>query len=38
VVIFLHPSSILYMVSEQFNFPRVGLLAPCPPPAIVEDR
>ena len=37
VVVLLHPSCILYMVSEQFNFSGVGLLAPCPPPSILED-
>ena len=38
VVVFLQPSGVLYMVSEQFNFSGVGLLAPCPPPATLEDR
>ena len=35
---YIHPSAILYIVSEQFSFSGVGLLAPCPPPAILEDR
>jgi hypothetical protein len=33
VVFFLNLSGILYMVSEQLNFSRMGLSAPCPTPS-----
>jgi len=33
MVVFLNLSGILYMVSEQLNFSRMGLSAPCPTPS-----